>query len=229
MYASCSYFSFKTESWKNSTDCCEWDGVTCDNVLDYVIGLDLSCNNLEGELHPNSSIFQLRHLRQLNLAFNDFSGSSISVGIGDLVNLTDLDLSYCGLIGNIPSTISQLSKLVSLNLGGNWMELNPFTWKKLIHNATNLRNWPSDILSLPNLEGVELSSNQYLSGQLPKSNWSTPLRLDLSNNHLKGLLLGYIVFFVGKPQWIVRHVEHMFNMRLKRTNNKAGANRRRIN
>lgn len=70
---SCSSFSFKTESWKNNTDCCKWDGVTCDNVSNHVIGLDISCNNLQGELHPNSTLFKLRHLQQLNLAFNYFS------------------------------------------------------------------------------------------------------------------------------------------------------------
>jgi hypothetical protein len=44
-----------------------------------------------------------------------------------------------------------------------------------------------------------------------------------------GLLLGYIVFFVGKPQWLLRLFEQMFNMRLKRRNNRSGAERRRMN
>ncbi|XP_058744963.1 receptor-like protein 7 [Vicia villosa] len=227
----CSSFSFKTESWKNSKDCCEWDGVTCDNVSDHVIGLDLSCNNLQGELHPNSTIFQLRHLQQLNLAFNDFVLSSVHVSFGDLVSLTHLNLSHCLHRGtNIPSQISHLSKLVSLDLSsrgfGSFMKLNPFTWKKFIHNATNLGelyldnvdmssinesslsmlknlssslvslslyhtglqgNFSSDILSLPNLQKLDLSGNEYLSGQLPKSNWSTPLRyLDLSETAFSG-------------------------------------------
>ncbi|AES99973.1 putative leucine-rich repeat-containing, plant-type, leucine-rich repeat domain, L [Medicago truncatula] len=220
LYFARSSFSFKTESWENSTDCCEWDGVTCDTMSDHVIGLDLSCNNLKGELHPNSTIFQLKHLQQLNLAFNHFSWSSIPIGVGDLVKLTHLNLSYSDLSGNIPSTISHLSKLVSLDLSSYWsaevgLKLNSFIWKKLIHNATNLRelyldnvnmssiresslsmlknlssslvslslsetelqgNLSSDILSLPNLQRLDLSSNDNLSGQLPKSNWSTPLR-----------------------------------------------------
>lgn len=33
----------KTASWKEETDCCSWDGVTCDGVKGDVIGLDLSC------------------------------------------------------------------------------------------------------------------------------------------------------------------------------------------
>ncbi|XP_013459486.2 receptor-like protein 9DC3 [Medicago truncatula] len=216
MYFGCFSFSFKTESWKKSTDCCEWDGVTCDTISGHVIELDLSCNNLNGELHPNSTIFQLRHLQQLNLAFNDIFGSSMPLGIGDLVKLMHLNISNCYLSGNIPSTISHLSKLVSLDLSINWfLEINPFTWNKLIHNATNLRdlylngvnmssiresslsmlknlssslvslslantglqgNLSSDILSLPNLQKLDLVGNDGLSGQLPKSNWSTPLR-----------------------------------------------------
>ena len=104
-------FSSKTESWKNGTDCCEWDGVTCDTISGHVIGLDLSCSNLQGQLHPNSTIFSLRHLQQLNLAYNDFSGSSLYSAIGDLVNLMHLNLSFSQISGNIPSTISHLSKL----------------------------------------------------------------------------------------------------------------------
>ncbi|XP_039688652.1 receptor-like protein Cf-9 [Medicago truncatula] len=227
----CSSTSFKTKSWKNGTDCCKWDGVTCDTESDYVVGLDLSCNNLKGELHPNSTILQLRHLQQLNLAFNNFSGSSMPIGISDLVNITHLNLSYCDLNGDIHSTISHLSKLVSLDLSGYSYEkvglkLNSFTWKKLIHNATKLRdlylngvnmssigesslsmlnnlssslvslhlantglqgNLLSDILSLSNLQRLDLSHNQDLSGQLPKSNWSTPLRyLYLSHTAFSG-------------------------------------------
>ncbi|KAK2431254.1 receptor protein [Trifolium repens] len=226
----CSSFSFKTETWNKSTDCCEWDGVTCDTVSDYVIGLDLSCNNLKGELPPNSTIFQLRHLQKLNLAFNDFSWSPMHVGIGDLVHLTHLNMSNCFLSGNVSSTISHLSKLISLDLRGYTefgLKLNLFTWKKLIHNATNLselyldgvdmsaiggsylsmlKNLSSslvslslrfiwlqgnlllnDILSLPNLQRLDLSSNYGLSCQLPMSNWSTSLRyLVLSSRAFSG-------------------------------------------
>ncbi|RHN57393.1 putative leucine-rich repeat-containing, plant-type, leucine-rich repeat domain, L [Medicago truncatula] len=207
-WSHCSSFSFKTESWKTGTDCCEWDGVTCDIMYDYVIGLDLSCNNLNGELAANSTIFQLKHLQQLNLAFNDFFGSSVHAGIGDLVKLTHLNLSNTGISGNISSTISHLSKLVSLDLSSYsyWnmeqkLELGPLTWKKLILNATNLRelhlntvdislirerslsllrNLSSSLVAL-DLSITGLQENFPSYGKLPLSNWSTPLRyLDLS-------------------------------------------------
>ncbi|XP_057441252.1 receptor-like protein 7 [Lotus japonicus] len=220
----CSSFSTKTETWKNGTDCCsKWDGVTCDALSGHVIGLDLSCGHLHGEFQPNSTIFQLRHLQQLNLAFNHFWRSPLYPGIGDLVELTHLNLSYSGIIGNIPSTISHLSELVSLDLSNSYMRFDPSTWKKLILNTTNLRelhldgtdmssvrvsslmnlssslvslhlqytglqgNFPSDIFCLPNLEELDLSLNDQLMGQIPKSNCSTPLRyLDLSSTSFSG-------------------------------------------
>uniref|UniRef100_A0A0R0GI87 Leucine-rich repeat-containing N-terminal plant-type domain-containing protein n=1 Tax=Glycine max TaxID=3847 RepID=A0A0R0GI87_SOYBN len=220
-------YSLKTESWKNGTDCCEWDGVTCDTISGHVIDLDLSCSNLQGQLHPNSTIFSLRHLQQLNLAYNDFSGSSLYSAIGDLVNLMHLNLLSSQISGDIPSTISHLSKLLSLQLGGDQrMRVDPYTWNKLIQNATNLRelslermdmssigdnslslltnlssslislslfdtelqgNLSSDILSLPNLQILDLSFNKDLGGELPKSNRSTPLSyLDLSDTAFSG-------------------------------------------
>ncbi|XVF77240.1 hypothetical protein PTKIN_Ptkin14bG0027000 [Pterospermum kingtungense] len=60
----------KTDSWKQGTDCCSWDGVTCDIITGQVIGLDLNCSWLHGTIHSNSSLFHLQHLQKLNLAFN---------------------------------------------------------------------------------------------------------------------------------------------------------------
>ncbi|XP_058746835.1 receptor-like protein 7 [Vicia villosa] len=173
--------------------------------------------------------------------------SSLQVGVSDLVNLRYINLSYSNLMGNTPSTISHLSKLVSLDLITNDMELNPFTWKKPILNATNLRelyldsvnmssirenslsminnlssslvslslsytgmqgNLSSDILSLPNLQKLNLFDNYDLSGQLPKFNWSTPLRyLDLS----------YITFS-GEIPYSIGHLKSLTHLNLRACN-----------
>ncbi|XLU63664.1 hypothetical protein S245_022873 [Arachis hypogaea] len=210
----------KTASWNNNTDCCEWDGVTCDTTSGHVIGLDLSCSMLEGEFYPNSTLFHLTHLQQLNLAFNNFSESPIYPGIGNLVSLTHLNLSSSSFVSHIPSTISRLSKLLSLDLSRNELRLDESTWSKLIGNTTNLEElilddvemsslretslsllmnfsssllilslqdtglhgeFPTRILGLTNLEELSLSGTEELTVELPKSNWSTPLRiLDLS-------------------------------------------------
>ncbi|KAK7372636.1 hypothetical protein VNO80_06023 [Phaseolus coccineus] len=230
-----------TKSWNNITDCCGWDGVTCDSRSDHVIGLNLTCSDLRGELlGSNSSIFRLRHLQQLTLAFIDFSGSSIHSAIGDLVNLTHLTLYGSGISGDVPSTISHLSKLLYLHLvidsslfndpttSYSIMRFDPYTWNKLIQNATNLREiyldgvnmssvresslsllsnlssslvslylfdtqiqakLPTDILRLPNLQEIDLSFNENLRGELPNSNWTTPLRfLSLSSIAFSGYI-----------------------------------------
>ncbi|MED6158317.1 hypothetical protein PIB30_031619 [Stylosanthes scabra] len=213
----CSSYSDKIASWKNGTDCCDWDGVTCDTTSGHVIGLDLSCSMLQGEFHPNSTLFHLTHLQQLNLASNDFSASPLSSRIGDLLALTHLNLCTSGFHGVIPSTISRLSKLLSLDLSySNELRLDEFVWTKLIGNTTNLKElvldevdmssiketsmsllmnfsssllflslsdtqlhgkFPSGILALPYLEELSLYRNQELKRELPKSNWSTPLRI----------------------------------------------------
>ncbi|BAT80952.1 hypothetical protein VIGAN_03058200 [Vigna angularis var. angularis] len=215
-----------------------WDGVTCDIRSGYVIGLNFYCNDLRGELlGPNSSIFSLRHLQQLTLHFNDFSGSSIHSTIGDLVNLRHLDLLNSGMTGDVPSTISHLSKLEYLFIGSidslpndpikySRMRLDDYTWNRLIHNATNLRaiflekvnmssvgesslslltnlssslvslvlldtqiqgKLPINILKLPILQQIDLSLNKNLRVEVPKSNWTTPLRiLSLSGTAFSG-------------------------------------------
>ncbi|XP_058182959.1 receptor-like protein 9DC1 [Rhododendron vialii] len=97
----------KTLSWdENATDCCNWDGITCDGLTGHVIGLDLSCSRLYGKIHPNNSLSQLSNLQQLNLAYNDFNGSRISYAFGSFARLTHLNLSNSALSGSIPSEIS---------------------------------------------------------------------------------------------------------------------------
>ena len=83
----------KMKSWKADSDCCSWDGVTCDTQHGEVIGLDLSNSWLYGPLNSNSSLFSLRHLRKLNLDSNNFTFSTIPSEFGQLVSLTHLNLS----------------------------------------------------------------------------------------------------------------------------------------
>ena len=52
----------KIDSWKEGSDCCSWDGVTCDRFTGNVIGLDLSSSRLIGTIHQNNSLFLLHHL-----------------------------------------------------------------------------------------------------------------------------------------------------------------------
>lgn len=81
-----------------------------------MVNLDLSCNNLIGEIPEE--IFTLVALKSLNLSWNAFSGK-IPEKIGALVQVESLDLSHNELSGEIPSSLSALTSLSRLNLSYN--------------------------------------------------------------------------------------------------------------
>nr|GEU44322.1 leucine-rich repeat-containing protein [Tanacetum cinerariifolium] len=168
-------------SWNTSTDCCNWNGVTCDYSTGDVVGLDVSCGMLQGTIHPNSSLFNLPHLQRLNLAYNNLT-EQIPREIGRFSNsLTHLNLSNCLFSGQVPSDITLLHKLVSLDLTSYYydLKLRPLDFINLIHNVTNLEEL--------SLERVNISS------VLPTSlNTSSLKLLNLGQTQLKGKLPRYI-------------------------------------
>ncbi|KAK3423949.1 hypothetical protein EUGRSUZ_F00707, partial [Eucalyptus grandis] len=140
-----------TNSWNKTVDCCSWDGLTCDSATGNVIGLDLTCSWLYGTLQSNSSLFLLRHLRSLNLSGNNFAGSHISPNLSAFATLTHLNLSHSNLLGTIPSEISCLSKLVSLDLSYNSfssLRLESSVFEIFVQNLTTLRKLVLDRLDM---------------------------------------------------------------------------------
>ncbi|KAI9388742.1 hypothetical protein POPTR_009G112061v4 [Populus trichocarpa] len=186
----------KTESWKEGTDCCLWDGVTCDIKSGQVIGLDLACSMLYGTLHSNSTLFSLHHLQKLDLSYNDFNLSHISSQFGHFSSLTHLNLNYSDFTGLVPSQISHLSKLVSLDLSyNNKLALEPIPFNKLVQNLTKLRELhlsevdmslvvPSSLMNLSSpLSSLQLVDCGF-QGKLPSNvpGLSNLQLLDLSEN-----------------------------------------------
>ncbi|XP_058216818.1 receptor-like protein 33 [Rhododendron vialii] len=169
----------KTLSWdENATDCCDWNGVTCDGLTGRVVGLDLSCSQLYGTIHPNSSLFQLSHLQRLNLAHN-FINSSIPYAFGNLASLTHLNLSFSAFSGSIPSELSLLSKSISLDLSSFRLKLERLHFEILVKNLTQLQELflygvsissylPDSLTNLTSLTALDLSSTGLL-GNLPDS------------------------------------------------------------
>ncbi|XP_030960371.1 receptor-like protein 7 isoform X2 [Quercus lobata] len=187
----------KMKSWKADSDyCSSWDGITCDAHNGHVIGLDLSKSWLCGPLKSNSSLFRLRHLRKLNLALNNFSSfSTIPSEFGQLVRLTHLNLSRSFLHGRIPSEISWLSNLVSLDLSFNYnyysvgadsyyLKLRRIDLEALVQNMTYLRelhlddvnissSLPQSLANLSSLTSLSLS-DCILLGEFPSDIFLLP-------------------------------------------------------
>uniref|UniRef100_A0A2N9HIT6 Leucine-rich repeat-containing N-terminal plant-type domain-containing protein n=1 Tax=Fagus sylvatica TaxID=28930 RepID=A0A2N9HIT6_FAGSY len=204
----------KMKSWKADSDCCSWDGVTCDPENGHVVGLNLTNSWLNGRLNSNSTLFSLRHLHKLNLALNNFSSSTIPSQFGHLARLTHLNLSHSFLSGQIPSEISWLSNLVSLDLSYNYfkyfvggpddfkdLNLRRIDLEALVQNMTYLRelhldemnissSLPQSLANLSSLTSLSLSWGSLL-GEFPSNTFVLPKiqAIDLTyNEDLAGFL-----------------------------------------
>ncbi|CAK9142411.1 unnamed protein product [Ilex paraguariensis] len=168
--------------------------------------LDLSNNNLQGNI-SGSVLGELRNLRHLSLAQNQFFGA-IPLGLGSICDtLEELDLSGNRLSGGLPLTFVSCSSLQSINLGNN--QLSGDFLQTVISTLPNLKtlNIPfnnisgSVPLSLTNcsqLEVLDLSSNA-LVGNIPSGFCSSPLSSSLQNILLAGnFLSGTLPSELGK-------------------------------
>uniref|UniRef100_A0A7N2MHY2 Leucine-rich repeat-containing N-terminal plant-type domain-containing protein n=1 Tax=Quercus lobata TaxID=97700 RepID=A0A7N2MHY2_QUELO len=170
----------KVSSWTlqdgNNSNCCAWDGVECDEFTGHVIGLDLNSSCLHGSINSTSSLFRLVYLQRLNLADNHFNHSQIPSTISNLSKLTYLDLSFSKFTSQIPLEVSQLSKLSTLNLSRNKLELNKPNLRSLVENLT--------LLEKLDLSGVSIIST------VPKNlaNLSALTSLGLRNCGLHGFI-----------------------------------------
>ncbi|GMP61623.1 hypothetical protein CsSME_00024012 [Camellia sinensis var. sinensis] len=81
------------------------------NILDYMSGVDLSCNHLTGEIPIE--VGKLSNIHALNLSHNNLTGS-IPRTFSHLRQIESLDLSYNNLNGRIP----QLIELNNLEVSG---------------------------------------------------------------------------------------------------------------
>ncbi|KAK7395066.1 hypothetical protein VNO78_15608 [Psophocarpus tetragonolobus] len=175
--------SKKLVHWNQSSDCCHWNGVTCNSGR--AIGLDLSEEFISGGLN-NSSLFELQYLQNLNLAYNDFI-SFIPLEFDKLKSLRSLNLSNGGFHGQIPAQISRLTNLATLDLSTsstsqNILKLQNPNIGMFLQNLTNItelyldgvrvsderKEWCQALSSLQKLKVLSMSSCN-ISGPIDSS------------------------------------------------------------
>lgn len=138
-------------NWLSSASMCSWAGVSC--ICPDPTASDPSC-----------------HVSSLILPANNIRGS-IPGFLGNLANLTVLDLSNNTLTGTLPPELGQLMQLSSLSL----------------FNTSLTGSIPSFLSQCPGLSHLDLSANM-LTGPLPTQLFqlSSLQSLLLSQNQLTG-------------------------------------------
>ncbi|XLT64550.1 hypothetical protein HN873_020989 [Arachis hypogaea] len=183
--------------------------------------IDLSENKFEGEI-PDV-IGELHRLKSLNLSYNNLIGP-IPPSLGNLTNLESLDLSSNMLDGNIPAELTNLNFLESLNLSNNHLEGSIPQGKQFDTFSNDSYQGNMGLCGFP----LSIQCNNVPLQQCPSSEaedkfgfgWK-PVAIGYACGMVLGIGLGYCVFSIGKPQWLVV----LFGG--KRTKRRSRGNRRR--
>ncbi|KAK3020662.1 hypothetical protein RJ639_046255 [Escallonia herrerae] len=148
----------KTMSWDKSADCCTWDGVTCDEVQGNVIA------SFRVPSLPTPAFYNFLTSRNSTLLII-ISLSRISHRFGGFSCLTHLNLSDAVLEGEIPREISHLSKLISLDLSGNYggISLGSRTFSLLLENLTQISEFRLSQVNIFAVLPMNLSSSLRIS------------------------------------------------------------------
>ncbi|KAL3686777.1 hypothetical protein R1sor_013086 [Riccia sorocarpa] len=168
------YFS----DWNTSTDCCSWQGVTCD--LGRVMELKINAFFTPGfpvrdtayGRHVGATLGDLTALQSLNIE-NVLFNAAIPISLGNLINLEMLKMRGAGLVGDIPESFCSLSKVKILDLTENEI----------------VGTLPSCVSAWEEITVIRLAANQ-MSGEIPEvlAKLSTVEELDLAENELVGAI-----------------------------------------
>ncbi|GAY67221.1 hypothetical protein CUMW_254860 [Citrus unshiu] len=207
----------KMSQWSESTNCCDWTGVDCDEA-GHVIGLDLSAEPiLIGRLENASGLFSLQYMQS---QFGFHSLLRIPCAIQNLKELRELYLDNVDLSGLGTERCKALSFLPNLQLSSfrsyksspgkltvtlsvlRLHDNHAASWQvpEFVANLLNLTNldlsqcdlrgkYPEKILQVSTLETLDLSYNPLLQGSLPNFPKNSYLQnLNLANTSFSGIL-----------------------------------------
>ncbi|TYG77485.1 hypothetical protein ES288_D03G198800v1, partial [Gossypium darwinii] len=185
----------RTNSWRESFDCCSWEGVTCDKVIGHNHDFNMLSSNLTSlrDLHHDSvNISSVTPMSLLNLSSYLTSLSPTFCGIsGEIPDsfpvsnwsspLNSLVLGNYGFKGSLPGSLANFTLLTSLDISRNLNKLTTlqfdacnFSEDPLQDHTSGLQisgGLPFWLFTLPSLYFFELENLSYL---------------DLSSNNLSG-------------------------------------------
>ncbi|XP_062234269.1 tyrosine-sulfated glycopeptide receptor 1-like [Phragmites australis] len=183
-------------SWVNSTDCCQWEGITCSSGV--VTDVFLASKGLRGSISP--SLSNLTGLLHLNLSHNSLYGN-LPMELVFSGSIIILDVSFNHLSGSLqerqPSNPGL--PLQVLNISSNLFtgQFPSTTWevmKNLVAlNASNnsfMGQMPSSIcIHAPSFAMLDLCYNQFSGSISPEfGNCSMLTVLKAGHNNLTGAL-----------------------------------------
>ncbi|XP_050231212.1 receptor-like protein EIX2 [Mercurialis annua] len=212
--------SNRLASWIDDTDCCRWSGVVCHNVTGHVVELHVTSLSEDeyyttyddaaaapppyrefaeksvfgGKINP--SLLYLKHLKYLDLSYNNFGGIPIPKFLGSMTSLRYLNLSGAGFGGMVPHQLGNLSNLQYLNLKGDDYFYHPkyvesLYWLSSLRslefidlssvNLSKAYDWLRVLNTLPSLVELHLSGCDLypIDHHLPLVNFSSLAKLDL--------------------------------------------------
>ncbi|XP_039116929.1 probably inactive leucine-rich repeat receptor-like protein kinase At5g06940 [Dioscorea cayenensis subsp. rotundata] len=190
-------------NWSPTTPTCNFTGISCSTSSPpSITSLDLQNLNLSGSI-SFSSLCQLHHLSQLNLAHNLFN-QPIPLSISQCTSLTSLNFSNNLLWGTLPDQFTQLTFLTVLDLSHNQLEgqiplvLGSLQSLQVLNLGSNLFSGsvhPSIFANLTHLMHLDLSKNPSLSSELP---------VELGKlSKIKRIFMQGCGFFAGIPESIL--------------------------
>ncbi|CAN6247143.1 unnamed protein product [Urochloa humidicola] len=166
-----------TASWRNDTDCCEWDGITCSSD-GAVVEVSLASRGLGGCISP--SLGDLSNLKSLNLSYNSFTGSLPSELLASS-SIILLDVSFNHLSRVLQpeesnSSVPNYMPLQVLNISSNQFtgEFPSLVWEKtsnlvMLNASNNIFQGliPSSFcMSSSSFEVLDLTHNNF-TGSIP--------------------------------------------------------------